>query len=405
MFKVNPYRADAGLMPTFLAGREDSLKEAENMFEALKLNIPVQSVIYYGLRGVGKTVLMNKIYSIATDKGLFCKQIEVEIRKDFISQVASSCQVYLRTFSGKEKFKALVNKAIDAIKSLVVSFDPENKTFSLSAQERDFYVTSSLSVSLTDVFDCVGRVAIESGVPICFFIDEMQYMKKDELSALLTAVHRSNQLGYPIMIVGAGLPKIIKTLSDTKSYAERLFAYRPIGALDDAQAKKAIIEPLKAFNIEYSDEAINKIISITKGYPFFIQQLCYIVYDQTDKYPIGIENIEKNIDNFLDALDNGFFKSRYERCSDMEKIFIFAMVKCGELPCTIANVSKNISKKGKSISPTRAKLIDKGIIYATRYGELDFTVSEFDGFIKRLGEYHQWIQNNQTSNILLNATN
>lgn len=391
MFRANPYRAGAGLMPTFLAGREDNIEETKNMYETLKHNIPIQSVIYYGLRGVGKTVLMNEFYKIAIDMGLFCKQIEVEARKDFVSQIASSCQMYLREFSGKEKFRNLVTKAIEAVKSLVVSFDPENNTFSLSAQERDFYVTSSLGMSLTDVFDCVGRVAAESGVPICFFIDEMQYMKKDELSALLTAIHRSNQLGHPIMIIGAGLPKIVKTLADVKSYAERLFAYRPVGALNNQQAEKAIVEPGKKVGSEFSSEAIEKIIEITKGYPFFIQQLCHIIYDKAEGNFFDISDVESSISDFLKALDSGFFKSRYERCSDTEKEFIFSMVQCGKIPCNISDIAEHMGKIGKSISPIRAKLIDKGVIYATRYGELDFTVPEFDGFIKRLGEYNEWM--------------
>ncbi len=390
MFKINPYRAGAGLKPTFLAGREKDVEDMGNMFETLKHNIPIQSVIYYGLRGVGKTVLMNEFYSMATDMGLYCKQIEVETRKDFISQISASCQMYLRKFSGKERFKNLVERAMDALKSLVVSFDPENKTFSLSAQEKEFYVMNSLGMSLTDVFDCVGQVATESGVPICFFIDEMQYMKKDELSALLTAIHRSNQLGHPIMIIGAGLPKIVKMLSDVKSYAERLFAYKSIGALNSQQAENAIVEPAKKVGAEFSTEAIEKIVEITKGYPFFIQQLCHIAYDKADGKFVDVFNVENSVADFLQALDSGFFKARYERCSDMEKTFIFSMVQCGELPCNIADVSKYIGKSGKSISPIRAKLIDKGVIYATRYGELDFTVPEFDGFIKRLGEYEEW---------------
>ena len=217
-------------------------------------------------------------------------------------------------------------------------------------------------------------------------------MKKDELSALISAIHRANQLGYPIMVVGAGLPKIVKMLSDVKSYSERLFAYRTIGSLEKAQAEKAICEPAKTFNVQYSEKAVEKIIEITKGYPFFVQQLCKIVYDAADGNFIDVDDVVRKIDEFFVALDEGFFKARYERCSDLEKTFVFSMVKCESLPCTISNVSKNFGKNGKSISPTRAKLIDKGIIYSTRHGELDFTVPEFSGFIKRLGEYEEWMR-------------
>lgn len=394
MFKVNPYRAGAGLMPTFLAGRESEIEEMKNMFETLKHNIPVQSVVYYGLRGVGKTVLMNEFYSIATEMDLFCEYIEIDGKKDFTTIMADSIHSFLQKAGIKERGKPFIKKALDALKSLVVSFCPEDNTFSLSLQEREFYTSYSYARSLTELLTSAGEVAYSVGTPICLVVDEIQYMKKDELSALLTAIHRCNQLGQPVMMVGAGLPKIVKMLSDVKSYAERLFAYRPIGALSNQQAETAIIEPAKKVSAEFSIEAVKKIVEITKGYPFFIQQLCHIAYDKSNGKFVDISDVDNNIDNFLQALDDGFFKSRYERCSDMEKSFVFAMVQCGELPCTISNISKYIGKSGKSISPIRAKLIDKGIIYSTKHGELDFTVPEFDGFVKRLGEYKEWKQNN-----------
>lgn len=183
-------------------------------------------------------------------------------------------------------------------------------------------------------------------------------------------------------------------LSDEKSYSERLFAYKQIDSLNYEQSKKAIEEPAKKLNVSYTEEAVKEIISITKGYPFFIQQMCQIVYNRTDSKIIEKENIDKCIDEFLTTLDNGFFRSRYERCSDTEKKFIFAMVKCGELPCTISNVAQNLNKSVSSISTTRAQLISKGIIYPVRYKELDFTVPEFAEYIQRLDEYKEWTKEN-----------
>lgn len=392
MFKVNPYRPGAGLMPTYLAGRDEDIDNIEQMFTALTMNIPTQSVIFSGLRGVGKTVLINKLQKIAEDKEIFCKHIEVEERNDFISQIAACSQAFLRKVSTKEKFKNLIQKPLDAIKALVVSFDPNDNTFSLSLQERELYKSTNLTQSLTEVFTTIGETAYKSETPICFFIDEIQYMKAEELGSLIAALHRTNQLGYPVMIIGAGLPKIYKMISDEKSYSERLFLYKEIGSLTDEQSRKAIEEPARKFKISYTDEAIDKIISITKGYPFFIQQLCQIVYKETDKNMIEISDINKIMQIFFDALDTGFFKVRYERCSDGDKKFIFAMVRCGELPCTISNIAKQLDKKVKTISPTRAQLINKGIIYPVRHSELDFTVPEFSGFIQRSDEYKQWCE-------------
>ena len=392
MFKINPYRPGAGLMPKCIAGRDENISDIEQMFEALTMNIPTQSIIFSGLRGVGKTVLINKLQDIAEEKDIYCRHIEVEERNDFISQIATCSQAFLRKVSTKEKFKHLIQKPLDAIKSLVVSFDPNDNTFSLGSQERELYVSNNLTQSLTEVFVTIGETAYKTETPVCFFIDEIQYMKQNELGSLIAALHRANQLGYPIMIVGAGLPKIYKMLSEEKSYSERLFVYKEIGSLTNEQSKKAIEEPVRNFGITYTPEAISKIMNITKGYPFFIQQICQVVYKNTNNVVITEQDIDNNVDEFLNLLDVGFFKVRYERCSDSEKKFVFAMVSCEELPCTISNVAKKLNKKVKTVSPTRAQLINKGIIFPVRHSELDFTVPEFSGYIQRLDEYKQWAE-------------
>lgn len=390
MFKVNPYRPGAGLKPTYLAGRDKDIQSVEQMFEALTWNIPTQSVIFSGLRGVGKTVLLNRLQEIAEEKNIFCKHIEVEERNDFISQIAVCSQSYLRQISAKEKFKSLIQKPLDAIKSLVVSFDPNENTFSLSLQERELYQSNNLTQSLTDVLTAIGEAAYKANMPICFFIDEIQYIKQEELSALIAAIHRTNQLSYPIMLIGAGLPKIYKMLSEAKSYSERLFWYKEIDSLTVDQARQAIQEPASNFGVTYTEDATNRIIEVTKGYPFFLQQMCQIVYNNADEKCIKLHDVEKSVNEFFEVLDNGFFKVRYERCSEAEKKFIFAMVKCGILPCTISNIAFILGKDTTTASPVRAQLISKGIIYAVRYKELDFTVPEFDKYIQRLDEYQKW---------------
>lgn len=391
MYKINPYRPGAGLMPVYIAGRDEDIQNVEQMFDALTMNIPTQSIIFSGLRGVGKTVLINKLQSIAEDKGIFCKHIEIEERNDFISQIAECAQAFLRKVSATENFKHLIKKPLEAIKSLVVSFNPSDNSFSLSMQDRELYVSNNLTQSLTEVFTTIGETAQKTETPICFFVDEIQYMKEKQLGSLIAALHRANQLGYPIMIVRAGLPKIYKMLSDEKSYSERLFAYKQIDSLTYEQSKKAIEEPVRKFNVFYDEDAVDKIVEVTHGYPFFIQQLCQIVYKRTNTKIITENDVNSCISEFLTVLDDGFFKSRYERCAESDKKFIFAMVKCGELPCTISNVAKNMNKSVNSISTTRAQLISKGIIYPVRYKELDFTVPEFSGYIQRLDEYQQWL--------------
>ncbi len=382
-------------MPIYLAGRDEDIQNVEQMFDALTMNIPTQSIIFSGLRGVGKTVLINKLQKIAEDKDIFCKHIEVEERNDFIAQIATCSQAFLRKVSTKEKFKHLIQKPLDAIKALVISFDPNDNAFSLSLQEKELYKSINLTQSLTEVFVTIGETAYKTETPVCFFVDEIQYMRSEELGSLIAALHRTNQLGYPVMIIGAGLPKIYKMLSDEKSYSKRLFLYKEIGSLTDEQSKKAIEIPANKFGITYSDKAIEKIITLTKGYPFFIQQMCQIVFKNTNEKEINISDIEEGINEFFETLDIGFFKVRYERCADSDKKFVFAMVKCGELPCTISNIAKNLHKNVNQISTTRAQLISKGIIFPIRYKELDFTVPEFSGYIRRLDEYEKWLEENE----------
>lgn len=396
MFKIiNPYRPGAGLMPNYLAGRDKEIEEIEEIFAALTMNIPTQSIIFSGLRGVGKTVLINKLQEVAEENDIFCKHIEVEERNDFISQIATCSQAFLRKLSLKENFKNLIQKPLDAIKALVVSFDPNDSKFSLSLQEKELYSSGSLTQSLTEVFTTLGEAAYKSDTPICFFIDEIQYMKQKELGALIAALHRANQLGYPIMVIGAGLPKIYTMLSEEKSYSERLFIYKEIGSLNEEQVRKAIEIPADKFKVHYEAEAVDKIIEITKGYPFFVQQFCQIVYNNAEKESITLQNVEDSIEEFYHVLDHGFFKVRYERCSEADKRFVFAMVSCEKLPCTISNIASIMNKQVSSISTSRAQLINKGIIYSVKYKELDFTVPEFSGFIKRLEEYKEWKKENE----------
>lgn len=266
MFKINPYRPGAGLMPGYIAGRDDDIQEVKQIFEALTMGIPVQSIIYSGLRGVGKTVLLNRLEEIANDYGILYSHIEVEEKNDFISKIAECSQDFLREISAKEKFVHLIKKPLEAIKTLVISFNPKDTTFSLEVKDRELYLSNNLTQSLTKVFVTIGEVAQKVKIPICFFIDEIQYMQQEQLGSLIAALHRTNQLGYPIMVIGAGLPKIYKMLSDEKSYSERLFMYKQIGSLTLEQSEKAIKEPAKKFKVDYTDKAVEKIVEITKGY-------------------------------------------------------------------------------------------------------------------------------------------
>ena len=382
MKAVNPYRPGAGQMPIYLAGRETELEEINSIFDTLIAGVATRSVIYSGLRGVGKTVLLNILEENAEDKKIFCRHIEVEENRDFVLQIVTCMQIYLRENSSLDKVKEVIEKLLDDIKALVVTYNPNTTSFSLSIQEKQLYQGADYGQMFTELFESIGKVAKKISKPICFFVDEIQYMKQKDLELLIAAIHRSNQLGYPIMIVGAGLPKIYKMLSEVKSYSERLFDYREIDSLSYDEARDAIVKPGEKFGFFYNNKAVDKIIEITKGYPFFIQQFCGIVYNEIS-HKVTDYDVEIMQEKYYEILDLGFYKVRYSRCSEMEKRFIRAMVNCNELPCTISNVAHNMNKSVTSVSTFRAQLINKGIIYSTKRSELDFTAPGFGDFIIR----------------------
>lgn len=384
----NPYTPGAGMMPKYLAGRDDVIKNAENRIEAVSAGYQARSVVYYGLRGVGKTVLMNAIEDIADKYNLLNRHIEVKETSNFVKALSYACNGFVQSLSLKEVIKDKAGKLISILKSFNAIWNPEDKTisFGLKDQPLEFATagTGDLSNDLTELLVTLGKYAQQADVGICFCIDEIQYAKSDELEALITAVHRINQLGLPILFFCAGLPKILKTMGDTKSYTERLFEFVKIDSLTTISAEDAITVPAKELDVHYTVEAIVKILEITQGYPYFIQEMCSTIWENHNAKEINLDAVYANIDPTIAKLDAGFFHVRYDRCTTTEKSFMAAMVKCGELPCTIANVAQVMERKVNSISIFRSNLISKGLIYSTSYGEIDFTVPQFDAFIKRV---------------------
>jgi len=384
----NPYTPGAGMMPKYLAGREDLINNAKQLIETISAGYQARSVVYFGLRGVGKTVLLNAIENIAYDNDLLNRHIEIKETSNFVKALAIACHGFVQSLSLKEAVKDKIGKLWSIIKSFSTTWNPEDKTFSfeLKDQPLEFATagTGDLSNDLTELLVTLGKYAQQASTAICFCIDEIQYAKSEELEALITAVHRLNQLGLPILFFCAGLPKIRKTMGDTKSYTERLFEFIEIDSLSVPSSQAAIIVPAEELKVHYTKEAVSKIIEITQGYPYFIQEMCSTIWENHNTKEIGINAVCENIDPTNVKLDAGFFHVRYDRCTPTEKSFMAAMVKCGELPCTITNVARIMNHAVNSISIYRSNLISKGLIYSTSYGEIDFTVPQFDAFMKRV---------------------
>jgi hypothetical protein len=385
---INPYTPGAGLVPNYLAGRDNTIEEAKEVISYVAHGYPTRSIVYYGLRGVGKTVLLNKIEEIAEENDVLYEHIEVSERSSFKISISLHIQKLIKQMSVKEKAKSYVQKAMSVLKAFKVTYSPEGEiSFGLN-EDVDAAVgvsdTGNFANDLTELFVSMGTLAKNSESSVCLFIDEIQYLKDDEFEALITAVHRVNQKGLPVTLFAAGLPKVAKIAGDIKSYAERLFSFISIDSLEPKAAKLALVEPAKKIGVTFTDEAINEILKITEGYPYFIQEYGKQVWTFIKNKNIDITSVQEAYPVFEKSLDDSFFKVRYDRATPKEKEFMLAMVACGELPCTIAQIASKMNTNVKSISPLRAQLIYKGFIYATSYGEVDFTVPQFNRYLKRI---------------------
>lgn len=377
---INPYTPGAGVMPGYLAGRDDIIQDGKDSIYSLMNGYPRQPIIYYGLRGVGKTVLLTALKEYAIKEGVLAFHFEIQEKVSLINDIILSANQTLAKISKVEKIKNIFEVAKNSLQSFTLTYTTGENSISVEMNKK--LSEMMLQSNLVELLLNLGRLAKESKNTIIYFIDEIQYAKQNELEALITAQHRINQERLPITIIAAGLPKILVNMTESKTYAERMFAFVEISSLEYKDAKNAIVNPGKPFDITYTEEALKEIYQITEGYPYFIQQFCYLISKKYKDIDLNIVNEMKSI--FFKELDKSFFKVRFDKCTPREKEFMFAMANCGELPCTVANVAHILNKDLKSISPIRARLINKGLIYATRYGEIDFTVPKFDEFLKRM---------------------
>jgi len=379
----NPYRPGAGTKPTFLAGRDEVLKKAEILIKRVKVGNPQRSIMLYGLRGVGKTVLLNKFFEIAESEFFIVEQIEMSENDDFRKVITNHIRKILIKISKFENAKEMLKKALGVFKAFSIAF-PDGPEFKIDVDAIQGEADSGdFESDLSDLFVNIGNAAKEESKNICILIDETQYLKEKDMAALIASCHKISQKELPIVVICAGLPSIAALTGDAKSYAERLFEFIPIRNLEHPQDKMALTEPARKFNVEYMPEAINEAINITKGYPYFIQELGKHTWDLSEKSPITYEDILKSKQITLKSLDDSFFKVRLDRAAGREKKLMYAMAELGQGPYLMADVARSLKIKVSSLSPTRATLINKGFIYTPEFGYIEFTVPLFDDFLRR----------------------
>lgn len=381
----NPYRPGAGMSPAYLAGRDTTINEAQNILQAINYGYSARSVVYYGLRGVGKTVLLNYIENLADEMDLPSEYMEIAERdRSFQYQMALHIYKLINRLSLLKNIESHIKKALSILKAFTIKYGCDDISIEVNPAN-GISDTGNLANDMTELFLALGVIAQKQNKGVVLFIDEIQYIKDSEFEALMEAIHRTNQKNYPIVIFSAGLPKIAKIAGDVKSYAERLFDFIEIDSLNNEEAKLALIEPAKRFQINYTDEAINKIIEITQGYPYFLQEYGKWVWEcKKEESIIDIKIVNKAYDKFEQSLDKAFFKVRHDRATAREIEFMTAMVACEKLPCSTKEIANIMGESIQAISPLRAQLIHKGFIYAAKRGEVDFTVPQFDKYLKRV---------------------
>ena len=384
---LNPYTPGAGVPPKYLAGREEIIKSAEEALTYITNGYFARSIVYYGLRGVGKTVLLNYIEEIAYEKNINFEQIEVSERGSFKNCISLHILKLIKQLSTKAKLQQYVDKALAVLKGFAIKYSTDGE-ISISI-DSDIVSASGIADTgnfqndLTELLLALGYIAKKEECGVALFIDEIQYLKDEEFEALIAAIHRVNQKDLPLIIFAAGLPKIAKIAGDVKSYAERLFQFTPIGSLEEDGAL-ALTEPALKWSVSYEKEAVKEILKITESYPYFLQEYGKQVWAFIKDKQIDLAAVKEAYPVFEKNLDESFFKVRYDRATPREKEFMMAMADCGELPCSMNQVASKMGSTVSSISPLRGQLIFKGFIYAARYGEVDFTVPRFKEYLHRV---------------------
>jgi len=387
----NPYVPGAGTPPPELAGRHEVLERAEVALTRIQRGRSSKSLIVVGLRGVGKTVLLVRFQAQAQKLGYLATLIEAHEGKSLPELLVPALRRMLLSLSITSAAGDKGRRALRVLRSFMGSVKISWHDIELgieplagTADNRD------LEQDLSDLFVAVGEAAAEKGTAVALCIDEMQYLSQTEFSALIMAAHKVTQLKLPVVVVGAGLPQIVGLAGQSKSYAERLFDYPTVGALNAADARKALEQPAADMQVAYDPAALDRMVTVTRGYPYFLQQWGYEVWNLARQSPITLDDVQVATPQAIAALDESFFRVRFDRCTPSEKRYMRALADLGEGSKRSGDVADRLGVKVTSIGPTRSKLISKGMIYSPQHGETAFTVPLFDDYMRRAMPGEDW---------------
>ena len=389
----NPYSPGAGSPPPELAGRDRLREQVRVAIARIRRGNPAKSVLMIGLRGVGKTVLLDRMRLDAEESGAYTLRMEAPENRSLPALLAPQLRQVLLRLSRVQAAKDLARRGLRALagfaKALKIKYSDIEVGLDFDP-EPGLADNGDLEADLTALLEEVGLAARSAQTAVVLFLDELQYLDKDQFAALISALHRCAQSQLPLTVVGAGLPQLRGLAGNAKSYAERLFDYPTIGALAPPEAELAIVKPAKNEGVDFNPEAVAEIVSATRGYPYFLQEWGKHSWDVANHSPITLADVSAASVEAIAALDESFFRVRFDRLTPAEKRYLRAMAELGPGPHRSGDIALTLSKTVNSLGPLRQSLITKGMIWSPSHGDTAFTVPLFDEFMKRIMPGPEW---------------
>lgn len=390
---TNPYSPGAGTPPPELAGRGELRERVRIGIARLRRGNPAKSVLMVGLRGVGKTVLLDQMRTDAEAAGVHTIRIEAPEGRSLPALLAPQLRLALLRLSRVEAAKDMAQRGLRALagfaKALKVTYNDIEVGLDFDP-EPGLADNGDLESDLAALLEQAGSAARQGDTALVIFIDELQYVGEGELAALISALHRCAQSRLPVTVVGAGLPQLRGRAGNAKSYAERLFDYPEIGPLSQAEAAIAIVKPAEDEGVKFEAEAVGLVVDQTRGYPYFLQEWGKHAWDVAEQSPITKLDVERATGEAIAALDESFFRVRFDRLTPAEKKYLRAMAELGAGPHRSGDIAEKLGRRVTALGPTRNSLIAKGMIWSPNHGDTAFTVPLFDEFMKRIMPGDEW---------------
>jgi hypothetical protein len=379
----NPFAPGAGARPPELAGRESIIEAANVAMQRIRRGRQEKSQMLLGLRGVGKTVLLNRLAQLAEDMGSIVVPLEAPEGQRLAAFLAPAFKSVLLRLSRVAQARELAQRGLGALRGFASAFKVSIGEIELSISPEPIADSGNLEIDLPELMGSVGRAAQAANTSVVILLDEVQYLSEEDLRGLIVAMHRIAQRGWPVILFGAGLPQVAALAGEAKSYAERLFDYPEVGPLPPAAARSALLDPIVEEGESISEDALNRILSITEGYPYFLQEWGKHSWNTAGKSPITADDVEMASSLATVALDRSFFRVRFDRLTPREQDYLRAMAALGPGPHRSGDIADALGIKVQQAGPLRNGLIKKGMIWSPAHGQTAFTVPMFDAFMIR----------------------